>query len=282
MVDFLRFFRTKRSMRANRYYTGSGSCDISISKSHVTIRGAGSGTGGTVIDCANRGRHFAVLGSNVTLAGLRLVNGATPPHDCVAGASVCAQAGDDGGCVFVAHNASAALDRCALAGCTANGRGGAVAARGPVKLNDVVVTDAHAVDQGGGIWAVGTTVLVTGGSSISNCSAFMGGGLSLQGPNATLAGNQFALEGCIAQNMGGGFYAEQGAIVELEAVGFQSNAAGAQGGGMAVVNGVVLAISGNSLLRNNSVSDAPVYLQISLFAHSISVRKCASIACSPG
>ena len=243
--------------RPGSYFTGSGSCGITIHQSHVVIRGRGAGAGGTLIDCAHFARHFAVLGNNVTLAGMGLVNGSARVGTC-SGAVPCALA-DDGGCVLLAGS-GAALVGCSLSGCAAVGRGGAVfvapggvatAANGGVTLEAVHVSGCQAT-YGGAVWA-GAAVLLGAGTSLRSCTAFNGGGVFVQGPGGSLAATSAVVEGCRATNAGGGVHATLNVSIRLKGAAVRGNAAGANGGGVYIVEGGALAMEGDSAVDANTV-----------------------------
>ena len=247
-----------RLARPRSYFTGSGSCGITIHRSHVVIRGRGAGAGGTLIDCAHRTRHFTVVGSNVTLAGMRLANGSARVGAC-SGAGPCALA-DDGGCLLLA-GAGARLADCALSGCAAVGRGGAVfvapggaagAGNGGVALEAVHVSGCRAT-YGGAVWA-GAAVSLGAGTSLRSCAAFNGGGVFVQGPGGSLAATWAVIEGCRASNAGGGVHAALNVSIRLAgAATVRGNAAGANGGGVYIVEGGALAMEGDSAVDANTV-----------------------------
>ncbi len=246
-----------RAVRPGSYFTGSGSCGITVAQSHVTIRGRGTGAGGTLIDCAGRVRHFAVLGHNVTLAGLSLINGSAVAGACGVGAP-CAF-NSDGGCILLAGSGATLLD-CVLSNCSAEGRGGAVfvalggataAAPGRVALHGVDVFGCRAM-YGGAVWTE-AAVSLGSGTRLRRCGAFQGGGVFVQGPSGSLVAVGAVVEGCRAKNAGGGVHATLNASVRLEGVAVQSNAAGAQGGGLYIVEGGALVVGGDSVLQDNTV-----------------------------
>ena len=229
----------------------------------MTIRGRGTGAGGTLIDCAHRVRHFAVLGSNVTLEGMRLVNGSA--HDGACGGAPCALAAD-GGCVLIA-GAGAKLVDCDLSGCTAEGRGGAVfVTRGdaaePVPGGEAaatlraVVASGGRATYGGAVWA-DMAVVLGAGTTFRLCTAFHGGGVFVQGPRGSLTASRATVEGCRAANAGGGVHAALNASIRLEGVAVQDNVAGAYGGGVYIVEGGTLVVSGDSAVQDNTVRNPP-------------------------
>ena len=90
----------------------------------MTIRGSARGT---LLDCAERQRHFVITGANVTLQALHLIHGSALPRACVGRA---ADGGPcsldpDGGCVLVLGK-DARLLGCNLTACRAAGRGGGI------------------------------------------------------------------------------------------------------------------------------------------------------------
>jgi hypothetical protein len=249
----------ERAVRPRSYFTGSGSCGIVVTQSHVTIRGRGPGAGGTLIDCAHRARHFTILGSNVTLAGMGLINGSARDGSACGGEAVPCTFAADGGCVLLA-GAGATVADCTLSGCTAEGRGGAVfvargkaaaAAQGAVALQRVHVSGCRAT-YGGGVWA-GAAVSIGAGTTLRLCSAFHGGGVFVQGPGGSLTATWATVEGCRATSAGGGVHATLNASIRLDGVAVRGNAAGAHGGGVYIVEGGALAVVGDSAVQDNAV-----------------------------
>ena len=231
------------------YFTGSGSCGITVTQSHVTIRGRGAGAGGTLIDCAQRSRHFIILGDNVTLVGLSLVNGSARARAC-GPATPCTFAAD-GGCVVLAGR-SAFLSGCALTNCFADGRGGALfVAQGPVRLSTVHIFGCQAT-YGGALW-VGAPTALSAETSLSSCAAYRGGGVFVQGSGGSLTATRTAVFECQAKDAGGAIYANLNASIRLQDVLVQANGAGANGGGVCIVEGGTLQVGGDSTVEDNTV-----------------------------
>ena len=78
------------------------------------------------------------------------------------------------------ERALAALSGCAFAGCSAEGRGGAVSAAAAVSLAGVEIRHC-AASYGGAVWAA-AAVRLSEGSIVAGCTAFLGGAVYLQGP----------------------------------------------------------------------------------------------------
>jgi hypothetical protein len=110
---------------------------------------------------------------------------------------------------------------------------------------------------GGAIWAE-SAVSLGAGTRLQLCTAFRGGGVFVQGPSGSLAATWATVEGCRATHAGGGVYATLNASVRLERVALRGNAAGANGGGVYIVDGGELAMSGDTSVQDNTVSNASV------------------------
>jgi predicted outer membrane repeat protein len=235
------------------YFTGSGSCGLVVRQSNVTIRGA-AGPLETVIDCAMRDRHFVLLGANISIERLRLINGEAAPRSCATAAAMGLNCSLDinGGCLLFAGGPAAVRD-CRLEGCTAAGVGGGVAAYGPLTMVRLQVEGCSAT-RGGGLYSRGGIMAVN--SSLNGNSAWQGGAIFVDGAAGVLTGQGLVLAGNTAQNSGGGLHAEGSARIQLgEGSRVQGNTAGANGGGIFLYLWAELVLEGDAAVAENLVTD---------------------------
>lgn len=130
--------------------------------------------------------------------------------------------------------------------------GGAIAAQdATVLLTDVQVLNNHAV-QGGGVWARGGAVTVSGGELTGNVADESGGGLYAQGAAVELRGARLTSNFAVFDG-GGAYVTGEDALLTLsEATELVENDAGDYGGGV-FVDGA--ALSGSALsARGNGAS----------------------------
>lgn len=146
----------------------------------VTLSGAGSGPGGTVIDPALNGRGLLIQ-ARCRVTDLAIVNGRERD-----GAGLFIEVGDD-----------VTIARCAVTACVAgeteSGRGGGffinfTSAR--VRVEQCVISDNSAGYAGGGLYSLGEGLRVTGCRIERNATWSMGGGVSCSG--CSLAGTLVA------------------------------------------------------------------------------------------
>ena len=121
-------------------------------------------------------------------------------------------------------------------------------------MHAVHVSGCHAT-YGGAIWAEAALSLGAG-TILRLCTAFQGGGVFMQGPFGSLDAAWATVEGCRATHAGGGVYASLNVSIRLKRVAVRGNAAGANGGGVYIVEGGELAMSGDSTVQDNTVSSA--------------------------
>jgi predicted outer membrane repeat protein len=183
-------------------YTGSKSCNAVISASNVTIRA--ELVGRVIIDCNSRSRHFSIVGQDVRIQGLSLING-------FAEAS--------GGCIHV-NESGAILEDCILERCFTNGNGGGVVleSAGSELLLHRTTFQMCSASNGGGVFVTTSArvrLLQTG--LIQNCtSSSFGGGLYLSArANATINAGNFLFLSNTANSRGGAVYVGQGAHFSL-------------------------------------------------------------------
>jgi predicted outer membrane repeat protein len=235
------------------YYTGSDNCGIIIRKSNLTIRGI-AGPAQTVIDCASRARHFLILGDNVTIQGIHLLNGAAYARDCSFMTDLGLDCASDssGGCILVLGERAGMHDTM-LSNCSAVNNGGAISAVGKVRLDRVDINSCRAAN-GGGVWSSGDLV-VTSSTLVLN-KAFRGGAIFIIGANASLVANEMTLRQNQAQSSGGGIHADGSVSLHLkQGCLIEKNSAGANGGGIYMAMNSNLKVLGNSKFLSNRVTD---------------------------
>lgn len=166
---------------------GSGSDanwgEITINK-NLTIRGkSGKDTDILNADTAATGkthRIFAVQsGATLTLSGLTLKGGT-------------ADAGANGGGIFVADGGKVKLSHCTIEGCKAgsSGDGGAIGSQGTVTTEHTTISSCSA-KNGGGIYAKNSIVSLSD-STIVNCTAI---GSDKQGGAVYIESSTFTIKG---------------------------------------------------------------------------------------
>ena len=235
------------------YYTGSDNCGIIIRKSNLTIRGI-TGPGQTVIDCASRARHFLILGDNVTIQGIRLLNGAAYARDCSFMMDLGLDCAFDlsGGCIFVLGERAELYDTM-LNNCSAANNGGAISAVGKLRLDKVDIRSCRAA-SGGGVWSSGELYVMN--SMLVLNTAFQGGAIFMTGANASLVANKMTLSQNQAQSSGGGIHADGSVSLHLNQGNLiEKNSAGANGGGIYMAMNSILKVLGNSKFLSNRVTD---------------------------
>ena len=176
----------------------SAECGMEIRVDNVLISASFPNV---VIDCFGTDRHFTIRGSNVTIEGLLLMNGASQAVDCEGNHLGC-HSTKDGGCVLI-HGNNTKIQDSAFLNCWAAGHGGAISIANmsaAVSLKAISISQSKAA-QGGGIWSRGTLVLYNCSLTFNNAS-LDGGGIYIQGPGAfltarrTIIGNNTAYSGC--------------------------------------------------------------------------------------
>ena len=210
-----------------------------------------------------RGRHFTVLGNNVTFISLSLANGSTAA--CVGGIA-CEDEGN-GGCLLLRGLATTVV-RTSFIGCSASVNGGAVYVAAGAVLEGVSVFESKAL-YGGAVWT-SAAVAVGKGSELRSCRAFRGGGVFVQGPGGAFSARQSRAVGCAAQDAGGVICAVQQASIVLDGVVIQNNTVLAHGGAVYLEDGGTLQVGGSSVLEGNSVISATPFFFGSVVSTPIS------------
>jgi hypothetical protein len=167
----------------NKVYFGPGACGIVLKAKTLTMVAANPQRHVT-IDCKGlNARHFSVLdGAQLTLDGVRLVNGKggslpTGAEDETAGAD-----GDDGfggGAVWVARGSKFTAINVGIYFADTKGSGGAVLAEtgSTVTISGHSLIHGNLADMDGGcLFANAATLVIQGDSIIRNCSAAGNGG----------------------------------------------------------------------------------------------------------
>jgi CSLREA domain-containing protein len=200
-----------------------------------TLTVVGAGPGRTVID----GRHLAGLFDvqgpiAVTLTGLTLRNAGGQFE----GGAVHVPVGD------LTLNAVVATGNVAVNGGAINAGSGTVTVRNSRLVNN----SAHGGN--GGAVHLGTGRLVLDGSTVGNNFAVRGGGVFAEGGTVTLSGSTVTFN--TAAGFGGGI-ASAGGPVSLTGSSVRGNLAGGEGGGISAQGAVTL--TGSSVTGNRSSDD---------------------------
>jgi predicted outer membrane repeat protein len=194
----------------------------------VALAGS-AGAAATVIDCGGAGRHFAVGGgASVRIKGLTLTGGVAPNGGNIS---------SDGGCVLV--EGSLVVVDSVFSNCSAEGWGGAIAARGSAAINvsRCNFTGNAAGEGGGAIHAAADYLpggtLVVEDSVFSGCTAATWGGAIAVPGSAELEISRSTFTGNTAGEGGGGIYADAGNVSEgsFALVDSVFSDCGARGGG---------------------------------------------------
>ena len=159
----------------------STDCGIDVVVDNVLIQASSRKV---EIDCSGFDRHFIIHGSNVTIEGLSLVNGASQtgrmqdPFDY--------QDTSDGGCLLIYGNHTIVRDT-SFVNCQSSENGGAISV---AKMNAVVRLEAVSIQgsmatHGGGVWSCGLLALENCTLAFNNATLH-GGAVFVQGPNSRL------------------------------------------------------------------------------------------------
>ena len=167
---------------------------------HVKINGFDENA---VINADSKCRIFSVTSGTLKLNGLTLKKGK-------------AQAGANGGGVYVSNSGTAELSGCAIENCTAD-LGGGIGALGNIKLTNTSIKTCEATSTtkgGGGVYAKGCTLTMENGAKVVGNKARngSGGGIYAEGAvvnitNCTLRGNSTPMSSYTA--FGGAIYAKK-------------------------------------------------------------------------
>jgi hypothetical protein len=188
----------------------------------LTIIGAGSGPGGTILDAQKMDRVLRIgdsvvdPGNTVTIRDLTITGGQRIDLGF-----------DDGGGIFVNIDSTLTLER-------------------------VIVTGNTVSDFGGGIYMTTRANLIVKDSQITNNSAASGGGIQNQGDRLTL--DATLVQGNTARDGGGIYNAD---ITELKnntrVTGNTATDTSPSGGG--IYNGGIVSVSGGSTVTGNTNND---------------------------
>jgi len=188
---------------AGARYSGERSCGWNIiagntaDASFITIRGD-SGGGRAVVDCDNAGPVVEQLGNGITGGNLRLVG---------------------------IHFTNAMR---------MGGRGGVLKAdrASRVVIDDCLVSNSSATDEGGAVYVGGSSTLDIVGSHFEECSADYGGALAIvDGSEAAISNSKF--ESCFAFD-GGAILVSRSSKLQLDGSYLSDNHAANKGGAVAV------------------------------------------------
>jgi hypothetical protein len=157
-----------------------------------------------VIDCLGTERHFTISGSNVTIEGLLLVNGASSSSTDCAGDLLACSSTLDGGCMLIHGNQTVIRDS-SFVNCWAAERGGAISISSPKTVTSLIGVNILQSEAtvGGGLWSRGLL-------SLQNCTlAFNyarlhGGAVFVQGTKAFLLARQTIISSNTAYGGHGG------------------------------------------------------------------------------
>ena len=154
----------------------------------------GTGVANLTIDGNHAVRPFTLAGITVTLANLRLVNGAANGGGIFAGG---------GGGIRADNNTTLTVQHCVVSGGTAGYGGGGIYVEGPTTISDSIITGNSSSETGGGINVQGSGPLTIDSSTVSDNHSSEGGGIYDQGglhlTNSTVSGNS-------ASDAGGGVH----------------------------------------------------------------------------
>jgi len=205
----------------------------------------GPGAGMLVIDGNQDQRHFRFagpVGSSYRIQGLTLRNGFSS---------------DAGGSVLVSGNAALEVDGCIIEDSVATAEGGGIAAFGPVQISNTTLRGNRGT-FGGGLYAIGADHTVKRSAVLLNTAeqgggVYAGAGVELELENVTIAGNmaQDGFEG----GFGGGISIAAGTTA-ISHVTLADNIAD-QGGGIALVGGLLSTFANNVLNRNSLWNEQP-------------------------
>ncbi|MGH2891127.1 MAG: choice-of-anchor Q domain-containing protein, partial [Solirubrobacteraceae bacterium] len=248
---------------AGTYTLTSGELDLTAS---MTITGAGSGAGGTVIDGDNLSRAFEIAPeATVEIDGVSIVNG-NPGGESTGCTG--ATNPEPGGAIL--DQGTLTLTQDSVSDSLAAGSGGAIedAGTGALTISDTTLTGNTACDvqseafdgfgAGGGIdEASGGNVTISGSTITDNAAAEAGGGLAEEG-GGSVSITDTTLSGNTAGSEGGAIDAEGGGQVSLDSDTLSGNTAGGaddggDGGGFHVNGDSVTVL--NSTITGNTAGD---------------------------
>ena len=217
---------------ASGTFTGRGNCNLSIETSNITLSGS---SGRTIIDCNHSSRHFDIIGSNITLKNLELVNGFVD---------------DNGGCIHMISATAIRLTNLQFSRCIAADFGGGIYMQSimvnPAVFENVSFSDCSA-DQGGALYLTSSSMIATTCSFQRNVAQDWAGAVLLTSSNATFAGDLtiFDENAVFGAGVGGAVCILEGSsFIALGDMRFFSNTA-------AYIGGAVFQASSNATFAND-------------------------------
>jgi hypothetical protein len=263
-------------------------CGIDIQIDNVVIK---SSLRNVVIDCAGADRHFIIGGSNVTIEGLLLANGASSSGKCSGDQLSSCPSTSDGGCMLI-HGNHTLIRNNIFMNCSAAQNGGAISVtnlKSVVKLEGVSILQSEAT-LGGGVWSRGLLTLENC-SLAFNSAKMHGGAIFIQGTEAMLVVRQTVVSSNTAYGgCGGGIsmmvrneavtdcrdqelVTPDGGSAILNEVTMQNNWALTFGGAIFSQDGFTLSLEGTTanetrFARNIAWKGGAIF---SLFSQSISI-----------
>lgn len=220
-------------------YSGPYVCNNTIKVSNVSIQAANKGN--VTIDCGSTSRHFAILGSSVTIFGITMLNGFSK---------------DPGGCLYV-NGSGLLLQYCSIRRCTTTSTGGGImlAATGAEIVLYNSQFSACSALSGGAIYLNLASRLLGQNVIIEYCAAALyGGGIYLNTASSMTVSETSVLRGNTANTRGGAIYsATKASITFGGSVLFIKNAVVSTSGSVAPYGGAIYAI-GSSLTTSDGSS----------------------------
>lgn len=189
----------------------------------------------------------------------------------------------NGGTLFANSPSSLTIARTEISGGEGSYGGALWISTTPVLLEDVVVSDIEASNQGV-IYAVNTSMTVTDSSFSDLSSLYSGGGLALIG-NTSLTLEDSTFEGCESDNHGGAIYHGASGSLSIEGSTFRANSAGAlagYGGALYVASAVSAIITDSLFETNTAFSGGALYTSYVADIDVIRSTFCGNISGSDG
>lgn len=255
-------------------YAGAGNVNIDFLGKTLCVMG--SGRDQVVIDCGSAARAFCLdtnQGEGTRIQGLSIING-----------NATELPGGTGGAVHLTTGHLALVD-VEIRDCTALDGGGVSSYWSDLQMDNVRISDCSASFRAGGVEAFGVGSLSMIATTISDCSAWQGGGVSLGGvTQGEISATQIL--GNSAGDRGGGIHISTCETITLVDVSLDSNQSNNHEGGALYASYSQVSITGSRIRGNGARHGGGCYfhdcsfaeMKTSVIVHNSAVASSAAAA----
>ena len=164
---------------------------------------------------------------------------------------------DAGGAIWIGPRGTVTLMSGTITGCHATIKGGAICNNGTMNVTGGTISGNTGQDCGG-IYNSDTGTLTISGGTISGNTSGQGGGGVVNYGSCTISGG--SITGNIATTRGGGVWSSN--ILTVSGGTIKENTAGVEGGGIYLKSGGTLYMSGNPVVKDNTMNSLPQNLYL--------------------